>query len=60
MCEIVPGLTGWAQINGRDEISIKEKVELDTYYLQNRSLFLDIKIIFLTAFKVFLRKDISH
>lgn len=58
--KIVPGLTGWAQINGRDEISIEEKVRLDTYYLQKRSLFFDIKIIFLTAYKVLFRKDISH
>jgi O-antigen biosynthesis protein WbqP len=58
--EIIPGLTGWAQINGRDEISIEEKVKLDTHYLKNRSLYFDIKIIFLTAFKVLFRKDISH
>lgn len=49
---LVPGLTGWAQINGRDEIPIEKKVELDIQYLQNKSIFLDIKIIFLTAFKV--------
>lgn len=49
---LVPGLTGWAQINGRDEIPIAKKVELDKEYLENKSLWLDIKIIFLTAFKV--------
>lgn len=49
---LVPGLTGWAQINGRDEIPIAKKVELDVEYLNNKSLWLDIKIIFLTAFKV--------
>lgn len=49
---LVPGLTGWAQINGRDEIPIPKKVELDIEYLNNRSLCFDIKIMFLTAFKV--------
>ncbi len=58
--ELIPGLTGWAQINGRDDISIPQKVEQDCYYLQNRSFFFDIKIIFLTAFKVVNQKDISH
>ena len=47
-----PGITGWAQINGRDNISLQEKVNFDAYYLQNRSLKLDLKIIFLTFFKV--------
>jgi len=55
-----PGITGWAQINGRDEISIDKKVELDYYYLQNKSFLLDIKIIFLTFFKVFKKSNISH
>ncbi|WP_354090564.1 sugar transferase [Clostridium gasigenes] len=49
---LVPGLTGWAQVNGRDEITISKKVEFDKDYLENKSLWLDIKIIFLTAFKV--------
>lgn len=49
---ILPGLTGWAQINGRDELTIPVKVEYDEYYLKHRSLFLDLKIIFITAFKV--------
>ncbi len=57
---ILPGVTGWAQINGRDEISIPAKVELDTYYLKNKSLFFDIKIIFLTFFSVLFSKNISH
>jgi O-antigen biosynthesis protein WbqP len=55
-----PGITGWAQINGRDEISIVEKVKLDEFYLENKSIFFDIKILFLTLYKVVLRKDISH
>lgn len=47
-----PGLTGWAQINGRDDISLDEKILLDEYYCHNQSLFLDLKIIFGTAFSV--------
>lgn len=50
--EIKPGLTGWAQINGRDEISLEEKVNFDLYYLKNKSFFLDLRIIFMTAFSV--------
>ena len=58
--KLKPGITGWAQINGRDEISIDKKVELDYYYLQNKSFLLDLKIIFLTFFKVFKKSNISH
>lgn len=54
--EILPGLTGWAQINGRDELSIPDKVKLDEFYLHNQSLMLDLKIVLLTFFKV-LRRD---
>lgn len=50
--KLVPGLTGWAQINGRDEIPLKEKVELDKYYLENRSFGFDIEIIFKTIISV--------
>ena len=57
---IPPGVTGWAQINGRDELSIPEKVEFDKYYLDHRSLFFDIKIIFLTVYKVVNRSGITH
>ncbi len=53
---LTPGLTGWAQINGRDELPIPEKVKLDVEYLQRQSFALDLKIIVLTFFKV-LRKD---
>ena len=49
---IRPGITGWAQVNGRDENTIKKKVDLDEYYLNNKSLFLNIKIIFLSLIKV--------
>lgn len=46
-----PGVTGWAQINGRDELEIPEKVKYDKYYLDKRSLWLDIKIVFITFYK---------
>ena len=55
-----PGVTGWAQINGRDELSIPEKVKYDKEYLDRRSLWFDLKILFLTAYKVIARVDISH
>lgn len=57
---LTPGLTGWAQINGRDELSIREKVSFDEYYLQNQSFWFDFKIIILTIIRVFRKKDISH
>lgn len=57
---LLPGVTGWAQINGRDELSIPEKVKYDADYLKKKSLSFDLKIIFLTALKVVLRKGISH
>lgn len=57
---IQPGITGWAQINGRDEIPIPAKVQLDEYYLKNMSVLFDIKIIFMTAFKVLRAKNVSH
>jgi O-antigen biosynthesis protein WbqP len=58
--ELVPGLTGWAQINGRDELPIPVKVGFDVEYLQRRSFFFDLKIIFLTALKVVRRDGITH
>jgi O-antigen biosynthesis protein WbqP len=57
---LTPGITGWAQINGRDDIDITKKVELDAWYLKNRSFWLDLKIIFETALAVVFRKDVSH
>ena len=57
---IRPGLTGWAQINGRDELPITEKVKLDLEYLQRQSQAFDIKIIALTALKVVRRDGITH
>ncbi len=53
------GITGWAQINGRNSISWDEKFNLDIWYLENRNIFLDLKILFLTIFKVILKKDIN-
>ena len=58
--QLVPGLTGWAQINGRDELPIPDKVKLDVAYLHEQSFFLDIKIIFLTFLKVLRRDGIQH
>jgi O-antigen biosynthesis protein WbqP len=57
---LVPGITGWAQINGRDDIPIARKVDLDTWYLNNRCFGLDMKIVLLTAWHVIHRKDVSH
>ena len=58
--DLVPGLTGWAQINGRDELSIPQKVDLDVEYLHHQSLWLDIKIIWLTFIKVIKKDGVSH
>ncbi len=55
-----PGLTGWAQINGRDEIPIPEKVDLDAYYLRNQSLALDLRILVLTVVKVVRSEGVAH
>lgn len=57
---IRPGLTGWAQINGRDDLPIPVKVTYDAEYLERQSLFFDIRIIFLTALKVVKRDGVSH
>lgn len=57
--EVRPGVTGWAQINGRNAISWEEKFKLDVWYVDNRNLFLDIKILFLTVKKVFVKEGIS-
>jgi len=58
--KLVPGITGWAQVNGRDELSIPVKVEYDEYYLKNRSFLLDMKIILLTILKVLGMQGVSH
>lgn len=57
---LVPGLTGWAQINGRDEIPIPHKVALDREYLERQSFHFDLKILFLTAIKVIQRDNVTH
>jgi O-antigen biosynthesis protein WbqP len=58
--KLVPGLTGWAQINGRDELPIPDKVKLDAAYLQRQSLAFDIRILWLTLVKVLRRDGVSH
>ena len=58
--KLLPGLTGWAQINGRDELPIPIKVKLDVEYMHKQSFFLDVKIIFLTFLKVLRRDGIQH
>lgn len=56
----LPGLTGWAQINGRDELPIPDKVLLDKFYCENASFFLDIRIIWLTFLRVINRDGVTH
>jgi O-antigen biosynthesis protein WbqP len=58
--ELMPGLTGWAQVNGRDELPIPQKVALDAEYLLRRSLLFDIRILWLTVVKVLKRDGVSH
>jgi len=58
--QLTPGLTGWAQVNGRDSVSVSEKVALDLEYLQKRSFQLDLYILWLTFLRVISTKDVSH
>lgn len=58
--EVKPGVTGWAQINGRNALSWDEKFALDVWYVENRTFWLDLKIVFRTFFKVFARSGIDH
>ena len=58
--ELIPGITGWAQINGRDDIPIHVKVGYDEYYLKNQSFFFDLKIVWKTFFKVLKKEGIVH
>ncbi len=58
--QLVPGLTGWAQVNGRDEIALLDKVQLDTEYLQRQSFVFDLHILWLTVRKVVRREGITH
>jgi O-antigen biosynthesis protein WbqP len=57
---LIPGITGWAQVNGRDELPIPEKVKLDEWYLRNRSLWLDLKILGMTVLKVIRKEGVVH
>lgn len=57
---LMPGLTGWAQVNGRDELPIPHKVDLDTAYLQRQSLLFDLRILWITFVKVLRRKGVTH
>ncbi len=58
--QLMPGLTGWAQVNGRDDLPIPQKVALDVAYMQRQSLWFDIQIIWLTVLKVLKRDGVSH
>jgi O-antigen biosynthesis protein WbqP len=57
---LAPGITGWAQVNGRDELPILEKVKLDEWYLKNRSFWLDLRILGMTVFKVIRKEGVAH
>jgi O-antigen biosynthesis protein WbqP len=58
--QMTPGLTGWAQINGRDELSIPEKVKFDVQYMHRQSFWFDLKIMWLTFAQVLQRHGVSH
>jgi len=58
--KLLPGVTGWAQVNGRDNLSIDDKVVMDTHYLHNQSFWFDLKIIWKTFVKVLMRVNVSH
>ena len=58
--ELLPGLTGWAQVNGRDELPIFDKVQLDAEYLRCRSFLFDLKIMWMTVLRVLARRGVSH
>ena len=55
-----PGITGWAQINGRDNITIQEKVNLEIFYIKNRSIFFDLKILLFTIISIFNSRNVTH
>ena len=58
--KLIPGITGWAQVNGRDELSIVDKVKLDEEYMKNRSFMFDLKILLVTFLKVVKKDGVSH
>ncbi len=57
---LLPGLTGWAQVNGRDELAIPDKVKLDVEYLQKRTMMFDLKVLWMTFMRVISRHGVSH
>jgi len=57
---LTPGITGWAQVNGRDGLAIPEKVAYDEYYLHNRSFLFDLRILWLTLYKVLKTEGVKH
>jgi len=60
LLNLVPGLTGWAQVNGRDELSLLKKVEFEVEYLKKKSFWFDLKILWITLLKVITNQGISH
>jgi O-antigen biosynthesis protein WbqP len=58
--KVKPGITGWAQVNGRDELSIEDKIKFDKEYIQRKSFLFDLRILFLTLYNVILRSGIKH
>jgi O-antigen biosynthesis protein WbqP len=58
--KLVPGITGWAQVNGRDDIPIPLKVKYDEYYMKNKSFLMDLKILYLTLIKVVKAEGVRH
>jgi O-antigen biosynthesis protein WbqP len=58
--QLVPGITGWAQVNGRDDLSISSKVSYDEYYMKHQSIFFDLKILWQTIFKVVKKDGVHH
>jgi sugar transferase EpsL len=58
--DVRPGITGWAQVNGRNALTWEEKFKLDVWYVDNQSLWLDLKILFMTLASVFRREGVSH
>ena len=58
--KLMPGITGWAQVNGRDNLTVYQKVEYDEFYMKNKSFFLDLKILYMTLFKVIKSDGVKH
>jgi O-antigen biosynthesis protein WbqP len=57
---LIPGVTGWAQVNGRDDIPIPLKVEYDAYYMNNRNIFMNLRILWMTFINVIRKRGIKH